>query len=145
MFYLAGWLACPHVTQCYVIWTFAENQEGAKRFLADMIDNFGAAFQASGFCNFPCFPKTAPDLLDKLSKDPKAEPRGKYKALRDARHWTRNLGHPGYATPATDEIFYSSLLPRMFAAVAKGEQSAGDAASAAEQEVTRIVNQWKQV
>ncbi len=81
MLYPAGWLACPHVTQCYVIWTFAENQEGAKRFLVDMIDNFGAAFQASGFCNFPCFPKTVPDVLDKLSKDPKAEPRGKYKAF----------------------------------------------------------------
>jgi multiple sugar transport system substrate-binding protein len=138
-------VAPPHITQCYVIWNFAQNKEGAKQFLADLVANSLAALQASEFCNFPCFPKTVPDLLNQLSNDPKAEPRGKYKALRDALHWTRNLGHPGYATPAIQEIFYNSLLPRMFAAVAKGEQSAENAAAAAELEVTRIVNQWKQV
>ena len=137
-------VAPPHITQCYVIWNFAQNNEGAKQFLVDLVANSMAAFQASEFCNFPCFPKTVPDLLNQLSSDPKAEPHGKYKALRDALHWTRNLGHPGYATPATHEIFCNSLLPRMFAAVAKGERSAEDAVAAAEQEVKLIVDHQKQ-
>lgn len=138
----ANWLACPHVTQCYVIWNFAENQEGAKQFLADLIDNFGAGFQASRFCNFPCFPKTVPDLLNQLSNDPKAEPHGKYKALRDTLHWTRNVGHPGYATAAIAEVFDTFVIPRMFAEVAEGKLSPSDAANSADKQVKQIFEKW---
>jgi len=40
------------------------------------------------------------------------------------------------------EVFNSSVLPRMFASVIKGERSAEDAASAAEAEVKRIAEKW---
>jgi len=29
---------------CYVIWNFAQNKEGAKQFLADLVNDFHTAF-----------------------------------------------------------------------------------------------------
>lgn len=139
----SGWLAMPHITSCYVIWEFAENKEGAKRFLVDLIDNFPAAFKASGSCNFPCFPTMVPDLIVQLMNDPQADPHHKYAALKDALLWTTNLGHPGYATPPIEEVFNTFVIPRMFATVAKGDLSPEDAAAAAEREVKRIFEKWK--
>jgi multiple sugar transport system substrate-binding protein len=140
-----NWLTCPHITSCYVIWEFAENKEGAKQFLVDLVDNLKVAFKVSGFCNFPCFPKTIPDLRIQLENDPRANPHQKYTTLEDALFWTTNIGHPGYATPAIDEVFNGFVIPRMFAAVAKGESSPEDSASAAEQEVKEIFKKWNGV
>ena len=55
-------IGLEHVMDCYVIWKFAENIDGAKTFLVDYVDNFKQAFLASEFYNFPCFSKTVPDL-----------------------------------------------------------------------------------
>ncbi len=66
-------------------------------------------------------------------------------ALKDALHWTPNLGVPGIASPAYMEIFNTSVVPRMVARVLKGEQSAEDGAAAAAAEMQRIVDKWKQV
>jgi multiple sugar transport system substrate-binding protein len=140
-----GWLACPHVTSCYVIWQFAENKEGARQFLVDLADNLGAVFKASRFCSFPLFPTTVPDLKLQLERDPNADPHHKYLVLKDALFWTTNIGHPGYATAAIDEVFNTFVLPRMFAAVAKGELTAENAAAAAEREVKRIFEKWENV
>lgn len=137
-------VAPPHITQCYVIWSFAQNKEGAKQFLADLVANSLAAFHASESCNFPCFPKTVPDLLDRLSRDPKAVPQGKYLVLRDTLFWTRNIGHPGYATAAIDETFSTFVIPRMFAKVAKGELRPEEAAQEAERETRSIFAKWGQ-
>src|SRR5437867_2278957 len=62
-------IAAEHVMDCYVIWQFAENKEGAKQFLVDLIDNFSTAFNASEFYNFPCFPSTVPDIKRRLAND----------------------------------------------------------------------------
>jgi multiple sugar transport system substrate-binding protein len=43
------------------------------------------------------------------------------------------------------EVFNSSVLPRMFASFVKGDLSAPDAARAAEAEVKRIAEKWKDV
>ena len=56
-------LASEHVMSCYVIWNFANNKEGAKQFLVDLINDFPAAFKASEFYNFPSFTKTVPNLV----------------------------------------------------------------------------------
>src|SRR6266852_4681546 len=48
-------ITAEHVMDCYVIWEFAENKEGAKEFLKDFTDDFREAFKASEFYNFPCF------------------------------------------------------------------------------------------
>ncbi len=128
---------------CYVIWKFAENIEGAKRFLADYIDNFAAAFKASEFYNFPCFPSTVPDLKQQLAHDAKATPPDKYKVLEDVLDWATNIGYPGYATAGIDEVFNTWVIPTMFAKVARDEMSPEDAAKAAETEIKRIFERRK--
>src|SRR5206468_8801212 len=45
-------IAAEHLMSCYAVWEFAENKEGAKQFLADLIESFSAAFNASEFYNF---------------------------------------------------------------------------------------------
>lgn len=140
-----GITALPHVTNCSAIWKFAQNQEGAKKFLADMIDSSRAGYEQSKGCNLPIYPKTLPDFILRIGKDPHADPPYKYVELQDALHWTPNLGAPGVATPAYMEIFNSSLVPKMVARVLKGEQSVEDAAATGAAEMQKIVDKWKQV
>jgi multiple sugar transport system substrate-binding protein len=136
-------IASEHVMDCYVIWDFAENKEGAKKFLVDYIDSFEEAFKASEFYNFPSFPKTVPDLQTLIANDPKAEPHDKYKVLSNVLDWATNVGYPGYATAAIDEVFNTFVLPTMFAKAAQDVMSPEDAARAAEKEVKRIFDKWK--
>jgi multiple sugar transport system substrate-binding protein len=136
-------IAAEHVMECYVIWNFAENKEGAKRFLADLVDNFSTAFNASEFYNFPCFPSTVPDLDARLSNDAKAVPHDKYHMLSNALSWTTNVGYPGYATAVMDEAFNTFVIPTMFARAAREEMTAEDAVRAADTELKRISNKWK--
>ena len=135
-------IASEHIMNCYVVWKFAENVDGAKQFLADLVDRFGDVFRQSEFYNFPCFPSTVPDLPALLAKDPH-EPAGKYSVLADVLDWTTNVGYPAYATPATDEVFNTYLIPTMFARVARGETSAQEAAETAQREVERIFAKWR--
>ena len=136
-------IAAEHVMDCYVVWDFAENKEGAKQFLADYIDNFGAGFKASEFYNFPCFPSTVPDIKTQLANDPKGVPPDKYKVLGNVLEWATNVGYPGYATAGIDEVFNTFVLPTMFAKAARDEMSAEDAVEAADKEVRRIFDKWK--
>src|SRR5580692_3083794 len=140
-----GVTALPHVTNCSLVWNFSQNQDGARQFLADLIDTSRAGYERSLGCNFPIYPKTVPDLIVRLSKDSQADPSYKYMGLKDALHWTPNLGVPGFATPAYMEIFNSSLVPRMVQSVLKGESSPEDAAAAAASEIQRISEKWNQL
>lgn len=137
-----GVTALPHVTNCSAVWSFAKNQDGAKQFVADLIDNSRTGYEKSKGCNFPIYPKTVPDIIVRLSKDPQANPANKYVELKDALHWTPNLGVPGFATPAFMEVFNSSLIPTMVQSVLKGEQSPEAAAGAAGAEIQRIADKW---
>ncbi|WP_242342248.1 ABC transporter substrate-binding protein [Anaeromyxobacter terrae] len=136
-------MAAEHVMDCYAIWRFAENPEGAKQFLVDYIDAFAEAFKASEFYNFPCFPKTVPDLKQQIANDPKGVPPDKYAVLGNVLEWATNVGYPGYATAAVDEAFNTFVLPTMFAKVARDELSPEDSAKAAEKELKRIWDKWK--
>jgi multiple sugar transport system substrate-binding protein len=136
-------IAAEHVMDCYVIWDFAENKEGAKQFLADLIDNFDAAFKASEFYGFPCFPSTVKDLKGLISNDPKAVPPNKYGVLGDVMNWCTNVGYPGYATAAIDEVFNTFVIPTMFAKAARDEMTPEEAVKAADTEVRRIFDKWK--
>jgi len=126
----------------YVIWNFAENKQGAKQLLLDLMDNFQAAFKASEFYNFPCFPRIVPDLKQQLSHDAKADPADKYKVLADALEWTTNMGYPGYATPAIDQVLSTFVLPVVFGKVAKDEMSPEEGARTLEAEIKRIFQRW---
>jgi multiple sugar transport system substrate-binding protein len=136
-------IAAEHVMDCYVIWKFAQNVNGAKQFLADYMDAFGEAFKASEFYNFPCFPRTVPDIKQQIANDPKAKPPDKYAVLGNVLEWATNVGYPGYATAAIDEAFNTFVLPTMFAKVARDELSPEDAVKAAEREYRRIFDKWK--
>jgi multiple sugar transport system substrate-binding protein len=87
-------MAAEHVMDCYVIWNFAENKEGAQQFLTDYIDNFKEGFENSKWYNFPCFPSTVPDLKKVIQNDPGADPPDKYKVLADVLDWATNIGYP---------------------------------------------------
>src|SRR5437870_3842688 len=88
-------IGLEHVMQCYVVWKFAENIEGAKKFLVDYTTSFKDAFLAGEFYDFPCFPKTVPDLTTLISNDTKAHPPDKYKVFDDVLNWATNVGYPG--------------------------------------------------
>jgi multiple sugar transport system substrate-binding protein len=136
-------IAAEHVMSCYVIWQFAENKEGAKQFLMDLVNGFSTAFNASEFYNFPCFPATVPDIKTRLANDPKAVPNNKYAVLGDVLTWATNVGYPGYATAAIDEAFNTFVIPTMFAKAARDEMSPEAAVAAADTELRRIFDKWK--
>src|ERR1044071_3934204 len=136
-------IACEHVMDCYVIWDFAENKEDAKKFLIDYIDNFETAFKASEFYNFPCFPSTVPNIKQLIANDPKGVPPNKYAVLGDVLNWATNVGYPGYASAAIDEVFNTFVIPTMFAKAAKDEMTPEAAVKAADEEVRRIFAKWK--
>ena len=136
-------IAAEHVMNCYVIWKFAQNVDGAKQFLVDLVGSFASVFRESEFYNFPCFPRTVPDLESLLANDPKADPPGKYKVLSNALDWATNIGYPGYATAGTDEVFNTFVIPTMFARVARDEIMPEQAAAAAQKDVERIFTKWK--
>ena len=139
-----GVTAFPHATNCSVVWKFAKNQEGAKLFLSDLVDKSDVIYEKSLGCNFPTYAKTVPNLIVRLEHDSQGSPPSKYKELKDALHWTPNLGAPGFANPVWMEVFNTSVVPRMFASVVRGDLSAADAARAAETEVKRISQKWNQ-
>jgi multiple sugar transport system substrate-binding protein len=136
-------IAAEHVMNCYVIWEFAENKEGAQKFLIDWIDHFHEGFTAGQFYNFPCFPSTVPDLQTLIAKDDRANPPDKYKVLGNVLDWATNVGYPGYATAGISEAFSTWVIPTMFAKVARGDESPEDAVKAAEAEYKRIFARWK--
>lgn len=140
-----GVTAFPHATNCSVIWEFSENQSAARQFLIDMIDQSKTAYEKSGGCNFPTYQKALPDLVVRLEKDPHADPSDKYHELKDALHWTPNLGAPGLVTPAWMEAFNTFVVPRMFRSAVLGEVSVLEAARAAESEMKQIAEKWKDV
>ena len=137
-------MALAHKMNGYFIWKFADSIEGAKKFLVDYIGDFRKAFLASEFFNLPCFPDTVPDLEKLIANDPKADPPDKYKVLEDAQEWTTNVGYPGYANAAIDEIFGSWIIPMMFAKAATGEATPEDAIKEAEAKCKDIFGKWKE-
>jgi multiple sugar transport system substrate-binding protein len=135
-------IAAEHVMNCYVIWKFAENIDGAKQFLVDLVDHFQSVFRESEFYNFPCYPTTVPNLDELLANDAKGEPKGKYTALSGVLDWATNIGFPGYATAPIDEVFNTFVVPTMFARVAREELTPEAAVEEAQREVERIFKKW---
>ncbi|WP_455389367.1 ABC transporter substrate-binding protein [Petrachloros mirabilis] len=137
-------IGLEHVMDVYVIWKFAENIDGAKKFLIDYIGNFKKGFMASEYYNFPCFPQTVPDIKKLIAHDPKANPPDKYKVLEDVLDWATNVGYPGYANAAIDEVFSTWVVNTMFAQAATGAETPEDAIKQAEGACKRIWAKWKE-
>jgi multiple sugar transport system substrate-binding protein len=128
----------------YVIWSFAENIDGAKQFLVDYIGHSREAFLASRFQNTPAFPETVPDLATLLADDAGANSPDKYALLADVATWTTNVGYPGYTNPAIAEIFHAGLIPTMCARAATGQLTPEEALDQADREVRAIFESWKE-
>jgi multiple sugar transport system substrate-binding protein len=136
-------MGLEHVMNVYVIWKFAENVDGAKKFLVDYVSSFRDAFLASEYYNFPCFAKTVPDLKELVAHDKKAQPPDKYKVLEDVLDWATNVGFPGYANAAIDEIFSTWIISTMFARVAAGQMGPQEAINAADKKCQAIFKKWR--
>lgn len=139
----AARLGVMHLMNAYVIWKFAENIDGAKKFLVDLVGQSRRAFEASQFYNFPTFPGQVPDLKQLIVNDPKATPSDKYSVFADAEKWTINVGYPGYANAAIDEVFSEWLVPRMFADAASGRLSPDESLDTYAAGVTEIFDKWR--
>ena len=137
-------IGLEHVMDVYVIWKFAENIDGAKKFLVDYVGNFRQAFVNGEFYDFPCFQRTVPDLKQLIGNDAKAKPADKYKVLEDVLSWATNIGYPGYANAAIDETYQKWVLNVMFAKAAQGVLSPEDAVKEAELECRRIWEKWRE-
>jgi multiple sugar transport system substrate-binding protein len=135
-------IAAEHLMNCYVVWKFAENPDAAQQFLVDLVDNFAEVFQEGESYNFPCFPASLPDLGRRIDHDARADPPDKYKVLGTVLDWATNVGYPGYATAAIDEVFNTFVIPTMFGRVARDEATPDEAVRAAEQEIRRIFAKW---
>jgi multiple sugar transport system substrate-binding protein len=137
-------IGLEHVMQCYVIWKFAQNIDGAKKFLLDYVTSFREPFVAGEFYDFPCFEKTVPDLAKLIANDPKAHPPSKYKVLEDVIQWATNVGYPGHANAAIDEIFGTWVINTMFAKAASGAATPEEALKEADEACKRIFAKWRE-
>jgi len=137
-------IGLEHVMGVYVVWKFAENIDGAKKFLVDYVGNFRQAFVNGEFYDFPTFQRTVPDLKQLLTKDGKAKPADKYKVLEDVLNWATNIGYPGYSNAAIDEIYQKWTIPVMFAKAAQGVMSPEAAVKEADAECRRVWDKWRE-
>src|SRR5205823_5519499 len=112
----AARLGNEHVMGVYVIWKFAKNQEAAKKFLVDQQLAYQQHFVNSQFYNFPAWTnalKGGFGTMHKLAAQDTHKPLGKYTILTTiAEKYTTNVGHPGFASAAIDEIWNKFLIPQ---------------------------------
>jgi multiple sugar transport system substrate-binding protein len=140
-------LGLEHVMGVYVIWKFARNKRGAKKFLVDMQTRYTPHFQNSGFYNFPAWPggvRGGFKAVRRAAARDKHRPLGKYTILTTiAQKYTTNVGHPGFSNAAVDEVFNKFLIPQMFAEVARGERAPDEAARVYHRQVGQIFADWR--
>ncbi len=133
----AGRIGPMFATNTYVIWRFAKNPEGAKKFLVDYISGFHEGFLASGFQNMPSFPGSVPGLAEIIDSDPR------YSILADVPATMANLGSPGYSNAATDEVLGEGIISKMFARAATGVSTPEEALDQADKAIRPIFNKWR--
>jgi multiple sugar transport system substrate-binding protein len=140
-------LAHGHAVFTAMIPTYAANPDTAKEFLLHLTANYKAASLAGKLYNFPSFPDTFPELLQKdgpLSNDPDgSEPPDKLMPLITANDWTVNLGWPGPANAMIGECFNTFILSDMMAKSARGDMSPADAVAEAETKLNEIADRWR--
>jgi multiple sugar transport system substrate-binding protein len=128
----------------YIIWQFADNVDGAKKFLVDYVASSRQGLLASGFQNIAACPRTVPDLPELVTKDVAANPPDRYRLLDDVASWTTNIGYPGYSNPAISEIYTEGIIPTMCAHAATGQLTPEEALEQADGEARRIFQKWKE-
>ena len=103
---------------------WSEDQDAARAGFARLFAAEGFAINAQDPAECVLFPE-----MDETAEVPEI---------------TTNLGHPGYANAAIDEVYGKGLIPMMFAQVATGKMSAEEASAQAEQEAKAIFEKWRE-
>lgn len=129
-------------TNTYVIWRFAQNIEGAQKFLLDYIGAFRDGLIKSGFQNMPTFPGAVPDLDALIRNASKAS--GRYTVLSGVPDTLTNLGFPGHSNAATDEVLNRRIIPEMFARVAQGNATPQEAMDLAGAAIAPVFDKWQE-
>jgi multiple sugar transport system substrate-binding protein len=141
----AGRLGLPQYTGVYSIWKFSKNVDIAEKFIVDLCTGYKQATLASELFNFPSFPHAFP--LKQIYKAAAADtnpPRGNYSILTTvAAKYTRNIGYPGYANAAVDEVLDRYLIPQMFAQVSQGKMSPAESVRSTGKVMKQIWARWK--
>jgi multiple sugar transport system substrate-binding protein len=140
-----GRLGLGQYTSVHSIWKFARNKDAAEKFLADLCTASETAVLESRLFNFPSFPGAVPmkTLYETAAAD-EHPPRGKYTILTTvASKYTRNVGYPGYANAAVQDVLDRYLIPRMFARVSRGDMSAEDSVRSTAKEMKQIWAKWQ--
>ena len=130
---------------CWNIWKFAKNKDAAQQFLADLCVAGRDATVQSQLYNFPTFAKAMPfNEINKVAAADTHKPHGKYTILTTiAQKYTHNIGYPGTANAAIDEIFQKFLIPQMFAQVSQGKMTAKESVRDTMSVVKSIYAKWR--
>jgi len=131
-----------YATNTYVIWRFAQNIDGAQKFLLDYMGAFREGLLKSGFQNMPSFPGAVADLNDLIRSSSQGGSR--YGVLADVPESLTNLGYPGYSNAATDEVLNRHIIPEMFSRVATGAATPQEAMDLASAAIVPIFDKWRE-
>jgi multiple sugar transport system substrate-binding protein len=127
----------------YGIWKFAKNKDAATEFLKYYADNWIEAFKASSGYNNPIFANIVRKPMPLLSDDPTSTPHDTLASLQTSDEWSAVPGHPGPASPATDEVDNDFIICDMFAKAATGSMSAEESVKWAAQQCEDIISKWQ--
>ncbi|HWW47001.1 MAG TPA: extracellular solute-binding protein [Xanthobacteraceae bacterium] len=141
-----------HVWFIYVLPKYVTNKnqiDAAKKFMLDLTANYSSDTYYSKLYDFPAYAPTVPQLEQKagwIDHDPwGSEPPNKLSVMRGALAWTAWLGYPGYANPATSEIYNTFLLSTMMAQAARDEKTPEQAVKDTAAQMQQIVEKWKKL
>ncbi|MEK9278557.1 MULTISPECIES: extracellular solute-binding protein [unclassified Bradyrhizobium] len=141
-----------HVWFIYVLPKYVTDKNqilAAKKFMLDLAANYSSDTYYSKLYDFPAYPPTVPQLEQKggwIDHDPwGSDPPDKLSVLRGALAWTAWLGYPGYANPATSEVYNTFLLSTMMAQAARGEKTPEQAVKDTAAQMQKIVEKWKRL
>ena len=141
----AARLGLPQYTGVYSIWKFSKNVDAAEKFVVDLCVGYKQATVASNLFNFPSFPGAYPvKQIYRAAAADKNPPRGKYSILTTiASKYTRNIGYPGYANAAVDEVLNRYLIPQMFAQVSQEKMTPAESVRSTGKQMKQIWARWK--
>jgi len=133
-----------NISFVYVVPSYSTALDPAQEFLLHLTANYGEAIFNTELCNHPSYPATAPQQGAWLDSDPfGSTPVSKLSVLKDAAVWNTNLGYPGADNPAIAEVYFTFIMPRMFANAAKGTMTAAQAVADAEAKINIIYSKWR--
>ena len=137
-------LAAQHVLYNWIVPKYAANKDAAKEFLLHYTSNMASVTFNSKLYDFSAWSSLTPQRDAWLREDPfGAKPKDKLAFLAQAEPWSVNIGHPGPANTAEGEVFNTFIIPNMFAAAARGQQSPQQAVDEAETRIKAIFDKWR--